>query len=170
MRHWASTKASKRPRRRAGPRPRQLEGRQPEVRQPGLRDCPRLFLGYKQLTSHQREVLAIVKDGVGVPAAAAGDLVDVVLDQTSFYGDSGGQGRYGAGSLRGWEHDRRRDYGCVLPVQGVRAHKALLKQPLAVGDHVNTVVDGERGATRSGATTPGRTCCTRRCARCWARM
>jgi hypothetical protein len=34
--------------------------------------------------------------------------------------------------------------GCVLPVQGVRAHKALLKQPLAVGDHVNTVVDGER--------------------------
>jgi alanyl-tRNA synthetase len=34
--------------------------------------------------------------------------------------------------------------GCVLPVQGVRAHKALLKQPLAVGDHVRTVVDGER--------------------------
>ena len=34
--------------------------------------------------------------------------------------------------------------GCVLPVQGVRAHKALLKQDLAVGDHVNTVVDGER--------------------------
>jgi alanyl-tRNA synthetase len=34
--------------------------------------------------------------------------------------------------------------GCVLPVQGVRAHKAVLKQSLAVGDHVNTVVDGER--------------------------
>jgi alanyl-tRNA synthetase len=34
--------------------------------------------------------------------------------------------------------------GCVLPVQGVRAHKALLKEPLAVGDHVRTVVDGER--------------------------
>jgi alanyl-tRNA synthetase len=29
-------------------------------------------------------------------------------------------------------------------VQGVRAHKALLKRPLAVGDRVNTVVDGER--------------------------
>ena len=26
----------------------------------------------------------------------------------------------------------------------MRAHKAVLKQPLAVGDHVNTVVDGER--------------------------
>ena len=34
--------------------------------------------------------------------------------------------------------------GCVLPVQGVRAHKAILKQDLAVGDHVNTVVDGVR--------------------------
>jgi len=34
--------------------------------------------------------------------------------------------------------------GCTLPVQGVRAHKALLKEPLAVGDHVRTVVDGER--------------------------
>jgi alanyl-tRNA synthetase len=34
--------------------------------------------------------------------------------------------------------------GCVLPVQGVRAHKALLKQDLAVGDAVRTVVDGER--------------------------
>ena len=29
-------------------------------------------------------------------------------------------------------------------MQGVRAHKAVLKQPLAVGDHVNTIVDGDR--------------------------
>jgi alanyl-tRNA synthetase len=29
-------------------------------------------------------------------------------------------------------------------VQGVRAHKAVLKQPLAIGDHVNTAVDGVR--------------------------
>ncbi len=34
--------------------------------------------------------------------------------------------------------------GCVLPVQGVRAHKVMLKQDLAVGDLVDTVVDGER--------------------------
>jgi alanyl-tRNA synthetase len=34
--------------------------------------------------------------------------------------------------------------GCVLPVQGVRAHKAVLKQDLAVGDLVTTQVDGER--------------------------
>jgi alanyl-tRNA synthetase len=32
----------------------------------------------------------------------------------------------------------------VLPVQGVRAHKALLKENLAVGDHLRTVVDADR--------------------------
>jgi alanyl-tRNA synthetase len=68
-----------------------------------------------------------------------------VLDQTSFYGDSGGQ----AGDT-GWFTSADGNttvaeiQGCVLPVQGVRAHKALLKEPLAVGDHLRTVVDQER--------------------------
>src|SRR5208337_2599353 len=58
---------------------------------PAYRELPKTeFLGYKALTA-QAEVLAIVKDGVGVPAASAGDQVEVVLDQTSFYADSGGQ-------------------------------------------------------------------------------
>ena len=103
------------------------------------------FLGYKQLTAAGAEVLALVKDGVGVPAASAGDLVDVVLDQTSFYGDSGGQtGDTGWFTSADGNTTVAEIEGCVLPVQGVRAHKALLKQPLAVGDHVSTVVDQER--------------------------
>jgi alanyl-tRNA synthetase len=103
------------------------------------------FLGYKQLTANNAEVLAIVKDGVGVPAANAGDQVDVVLDQTSFYGDSGGQvGDTGWFTSADGNTTVAEITGCVLPVQGVRAHKALLKQPLALGDHVNTVVDAER--------------------------
>jgi alanyl-tRNA synthetase len=103
------------------------------------------FLGYKQLVVPNAEVLAIVKDGVGVPAAAAGDHVDVVLDQTSFYGDSGGQtGDTGTFTSADGNTIVAEITGCVLPVQGVRAHKAILKQPLAVGDHVRTVVDGER--------------------------
>jgi alanyl-tRNA synthetase len=113
---------------------------------PAYRDLPKTdFLGYAQLTAHDVEVLAIVKDGVGVPAAKAGEEVQIVLDRTSFYGDSGGQvgdtGRFTStdGNVLVAEIT-----GCVLPVQGVRAHKALLKQDLAVGDHVNTIVDGVR--------------------------
>jgi alanyl-tRNA synthetase len=113
---------------------------------PAYRDLAKTeFLGYKTLTANDAEILAIVKDGAGVPAAKVGELVEVVLNQTSFYGDAGGQ----AGDT-GWftsvdgNTTVAEIQGCVLPVQGVRAHKALLKENLAVGDHVRTVVDQER--------------------------
>jgi alanyl-tRNA synthetase len=113
---------------------------------PAYRDLQKTeFLGYKTLTANDAEVLAIVKDGVGVPAAKAGELVEVVLDQTSFYGDSGGQaGDTGFFLALDGNSTVAEISGCVLPVQGVRAHKALLKENLAVGDHVRTVVDAER--------------------------
>ncbi len=135
-----------RPRRRASPRPRLLERRQPEIRQPRLPRSAQDRLRRLQAAHRQRcEVLAIVKDGVGVPAAKAGDQVEVVLDHTSFYGDSGGQiGDTGWFTSADGNTTVAEITGCVLPVQGVRAHKAILKQDLAVGDHVNTVVDGER--------------------------
>jgi alanyl-tRNA synthetase len=113
---------------------------------PAYRELPKTdFCGYKALTVSGAEVIAIVKDGAGVPAASAGDNVEIVLNQTSFYGDSGGQ----AGDT-GWFTSADGNTtvaeitGCMLPVQGVRAHKALLKQSLAVGDTVRTVVDAER--------------------------
>jgi alanyl-tRNA synthetase len=110
------------------------------------RELPKTdFLGYKQLTATSAEVIAIIKDGVGVPAAKAGELVEVVLDKTSFYGDSGGQtGDTGWFTSADGNTTVAEIQGCVLPVQGVRAHKALLKENLAVGDHVRTVVDAER--------------------------
>ena len=113
---------------------------------PAFRDLPRtVFEGYRQLDSTNCEVLAIVKDGLGVPAANTGDEVEVVLDHTSFYGDSGGQiGDTGWFTSADGNETIAEITGCVLPVQGVRAHKAVLRQPLAIGDHVNTVVDGER--------------------------
>jgi alanyl-tRNA synthetase len=113
---------------------------------PAFRELPKtVFEGYKQLDSSNCEVLAIVKNGVGVPAAKAGDEVEVVLDHTSFYGDSGGQvGDTGFFLTPDGNSTVAGIIGCVLPVQGVRAHKAVLKQDIAVGDRVNTVVNGER--------------------------
>ncbi len=113
---------------------------------PAYRELPKtIFEGYRQLTSTGCEVLALIKDGVGVPAAAAGDTVEVVLDHTSFYADSGGQtGDTGLFLASDGNSTVAEITGCVAPVQGVRAHKAILKQALAVGDRVNTVVDGAR--------------------------
>jgi alanyl-tRNA synthetase len=113
---------------------------------PAFRDLPKtVFEGYRSLTGTNAEVLAIVKGGVGVPVAKAGEEVEVVLDHTSFYGDSGGQvGDTGVFLALDGNLVVAEVIGCVLPVKGVRAHKAILKQDLAVGDHVNTVVDGVR--------------------------
>jgi len=113
---------------------------------PVFRDLARTdFLGYKQLNGNNAEVMAIVKDGLGVPSAKAGEVVDIVLDHTSFYADSGGQiGDTGWFTTTDGNATVAEITGCVMPVQGVRAHRAVLKQDLAVGDRVNTVVDGER--------------------------
>ncbi len=122
---------------------------------PAFRTLPRtIFEGYRQLDSQHCEVLAIVKDGVGVPQANAGESVEIVLDHTSFYADSGGQ----VGDT-GWLYSDDHNVvvadvlGCVQPVQGVRAHKVYLRQSIELGSHVDTVVNTEtRNATRRNHT------------------
>jgi len=122
---------------------------------PAFRDLPKTaFEGYRQLRTDGAEVLAIVKDGQGVPAANAGDAVEIVLDRTSFYADSGGQ-IGDTGWLMSDDHNSvvADVSGCTKPVQGVFAHRAILRQRLAVGDRVDTVVDaGFRNATRRNHT------------------
>jgi alanyl-tRNA synthetase len=77
-----------------------------------------------------------------------------VLDHTSFYADSGGQ----VGDT-GWLYSDDHNVivgdvlGCVQPVQGVRAHKVFLRQPIELGSFVDTVVDTEvRSAIRRNHT------------------
>ena len=48
------------------------------------------FLGYRQFETSAK-VLAIVKDGARAESATAGDEITLVLDQTTFYAESGGQ-------------------------------------------------------------------------------
>lgn len=48
------------------------------------------FVGYDEMSTYA-PVLAIIRDGVKVESAIAGDSVAVITEKTPFYGDSGGQ-------------------------------------------------------------------------------
>ncbi|HEX9200519.1 MAG TPA: alanine--tRNA ligase-related protein, partial [Acidobacteriaceae bacterium] len=102
------------------------------------------FEGYDALRVDGAKVLALVKDGVGVPELKPGDAGEVVLDATSFYADSGGQ----VGDV-GWLYSDDHNTvvadvsGASKPVQGVWAHRVVARERIAVGDVVDTVVDGE---------------------------
>jgi alanyl-tRNA synthetase len=102
------------------------------------------FEGYTALRVDGAKVLALVKDGVGAVELRAGETGEVVLDATSFYADSGGQ----VGDV-GWLYSDDHNTvvadvsGASKPVQGVWAHRVVARERIAVGDVVDTVVDGE---------------------------
>jgi alanyl-tRNA synthetase len=115
---------------------------------PVYRELPKTeFEGYSTLRVDGAKVLALIRDGVGVPELKGGETGEVVLDATSFYADSGGQ----VGDV-GWLYSGDHNAvvaevsGATKPVQGVFAHKVRANQTIAVGDTVDTVVDA---ATRS---------------------
>jgi alanyl-tRNA synthetase len=113
-----------------------------------------VFDGYRQTESDNCEVLAIVKEGQGVPVLNPGEHGDVVLDHTPFYADSGGQ----VGDIGVFYNDEHNALvadvnGCYMPVQGVRAHKVVARQPMHVGMKVDAVVHAEvREATMRNHT------------------
>jgi alanyl-tRNA synthetase len=51
------------------------------------------FIGYKTLVS-MAKVAAILEGDKEVPSAGAGEEIEVVLDQTPFYGEAGAGGRH----------------------------------------------------------------------------
>ena len=112
---------------------------------PVYRDLDKtLFEGYRQTESDGCEVLAIVKDGQGAQLLNSGEHGEVVLDRTPFYADSGGQ----VGDIGVFYNEERNALiaevnGCFMPVQGVRAHKVIAKQPIHVGMKLDAVVRTE---------------------------
>ncbi|MDX3901525.1 MAG: alanine--tRNA ligase [Sphingobium sp.] len=101
------------------------------------------FIGYSG-TEGEGEVLAIVKDGARVDAAAAGDKVIVITNQTPFYGESGGQmGDAGTITTQGGVTAEVEDTG--KPLGRLHAHKTTIGAgTLKVGDTVHLSVDVDR--------------------------
>ena len=101
------------------------------------------FIGY---AGHEGdgEVVALVKDGVRVERAGAGDQVVILTNQTPFYGESGGQiGDTGKiSSDKGLDADVE---DTSKPLGRLHAHHARIGAgEVAVGDAVHLKVDAER--------------------------
>jgi alanyl-tRNA synthetase len=106
------------------------------------------FLGY-DTEEAEGAVLAIFKDGGRVMAAQAGDAVEIVTNQTPFYGESGGQagdtGHITSAKAKGQVTDTQKWLGALL-VHSVRVTEGTF----APGDVVDLKVDPERRrATRA---------------------
>ncbi len=104
---------------------------------------PTEFLGYETETA-EGEVLALVKDGKPVKQLKKGDEGIVIVNQTPFYGESGGQvGDHGVIMAPKGVHfevtDTQKKLGKVFAHVGV-----IEKGPLKVGDAVELHVNGSR--------------------------
>ncbi|HEY5712989.1 MAG TPA: alanine--tRNA ligase [Allosphingosinicella sp.] len=103
------------------------------------------FTGYM---GHDGEgvVTALVKDGARVDQAGEGDSVTILVNQTPFYAESGGQtGDSGKiTSDKGLQADVE---DTSKPLGKLHAHQALIRKgAIAVGDAVHLTVDAERRA------------------------
>ncbi len=112
------------------------------------------FEGYRETRSNGCEILAIIHNGQGAQELKPGEEGEIILDHTPFYAESGGQ----VGD-RGWLYSDDHNTivaevkGCYYPIQGVRAHQVIAKQPIRVGQKVDAVVDaGIRLATMRNHT------------------
>jgi len=112
-----------------------------------------VFTGYDFLETDSR-VLGLIVEGVAVNRAAAGDIAEVILAETSLYPESGGQ-EADAGSIVGNGFDLE-VLDVQRPVKGLVSHKVQVRSgEVGVGDAATSVVDAEwrRGATQAHSAT-----------------
>jgi alanyl-tRNA synthetase len=99
------------------------------------------FTGYDEIDT-PTTVRGLIRDGLGVPAAREGETVEVVLDRTPFYAESGGQtadqGVITAGDARIRVTDVQK------PVKGLIVHRGVVEAgELVVGAEALASVDPE---------------------------
>jgi alanyl-tRNA synthetase len=103
------------------------------------------FLGYSSLKA-QGVVKAIVMEGKSVTEAKAGDSVSIVLSQTPFYAESGGQ-IGDTGTLTGEDNFRFAVKDTQKPTGTFFVHAGMIESgSVKVGDGVEAIVDAERRA------------------------
>jgi alanyl-tRNA synthetase len=111
------------------------------------------FTGYEFLKT-DTTVLGIIKDGATVTVASDGDVVEVILAETSLYAEAGGQ-EADAGTIVGAGFELE-VLDVQRPVKGLVSHKVLVHSgEVAVGDAATTLVDPDwrRGATQAHSAT-----------------
>ena len=110
------------------------------------------FLGYSEVEATSR-VMGLMVDKQPVEQVAAGTKAELVLDQTPFYAESGGQVG-DRGLLYGAAGEKVADVESVFPgVPGLTVHRIVAHGPMAVGDTLRAeVAVGLRDATRRNHT------------------
>jgi len=101
-----------------------------------------IFTGYTELRT-ETHLRALLKDGVSVPVAKAGDKIEVVLDETPFYAEGGGQAAdTGVIAGNGFVIDVQ---DVQQPVKGLSVHRAVVREGEAhPGAEVVAQVDVQR--------------------------
>jgi len=109
------------------------------------------FTGYAEVTG-QATVLALLRGVQSVPTAGVGDEIDVVLDATPFYAESGGQqADYGTLTVEGGELTVT---DVQKPVPGLIVHRAkVTRGEVRVGDVAQADIDVTRRRSVSRAHT-----------------
>lgn len=111
---------------------------------------PTKFKGYETLT-HQGTVLAMIKDGELLEVAQEGDEVYLIVDETPFYAEGGGQAS-DKGAIRGPQGKLAVKAVEKMP-DGKIVHRGLVEGSLKINDAIEMEVDvAERQATARNHT------------------
>jgi|TARA_R100000501_G_scaffold17783_1_gene33764 alanyl-tRNA synthetase len=103
------------------------------------------FTGYAS-DNTDGKIVALVRDGVEVDSASAGEEVLIIANQTPFYGESGGQSG-DAGTIEGRNGARAEVSSTSKPLGRLHVHEAkIIEGTLSVGDTAHFAVDAERRA------------------------